>query len=81
MSINARTHAKTLKADFVFGKTAPQEEQDFAAKTKFPVTLHALVPVLNFPLPSNRSRDTWTGAGGKGVTIGDAFGLHIEFDT
>ena len=51
------------------------------AKTKFSVTLHALVPVPDFPLPSNRSRDTWTGAGGKGVTIGDASGLHIEFDT
>ena len=32
------------------------------AKTKFSVTLHALVPVPDFPLPSNRSRDTWTGA-------------------
>ena len=32
------------------------------AKTKFSVTLHALVPVPDFPLPSNKSRDSWTGA-------------------
>ena len=56
--VHKRTnHANTLKAHLPFGKTAPQEELDFAVKTKFPVTLHDLVPVLSFPLPSNRSHD------------------------
>ena len=53
--MNARK--KTLKTDFVFGKVVPQEEQVFATKKRFPLTLHALVLVLNFPLPSKKSHD------------------------